>query len=144
MIRFILLQRYNKKCTYASKARIFWKISDSIYWSNFSATRWKVTYIRVCRGIDSEGGAFFQKCERAIVCSASSERSYEGIGFNRDVIVWMLKPRQMFEGTTKNTHTQVKRVNISKKDRYIYLQYHSTALQEFTHSWVVGCIAKRY
>ena len=46
-------------------------------------------------------------CARTVVCSAFCERSYEGIGFNRDVIVRRLKPRQMFEGTTKNAHMQV-------------------------------------
>ena len=37
---------------------------------------------------------------------AGLKRTGEQKGFNRDVIVWMLKPRQMFEGTTKNVHTQ--------------------------------------
>ena len=46
-------------------------------------------------------------CERAGVWAAFCERSYEGIGFNEDGIVQGLKPRQMFEGTTKFADVQI-------------------------------------
>ena len=50
-------------------------------------------------------------CERTGVWAAFYERSYEGIGFNEDGIVQGLKPRQMFEGTTKFAELQI----LSKK-----------------------------
>ena len=46
-------------------------------------------------------------CERTGVWAAFYERSYEGIGFNEDGIVQGLKPRQMFEGTTKFADVQI-------------------------------------
>ena len=46
-------------------------------------------------------------CERTGVWAAFCERSYEGIGFNEDGIVQGLKPRQMFEGTTKFADVQI-------------------------------------
>ena len=43
----------------------------------FSATRWKLAYIRVAEGLIQKAEPIFQKCERAIVCPAFRERSYE-------------------------------------------------------------------
>ena len=47
-------------------------------------------------------------CERTGVWAAFRERSYEGIGFNEEGIVLGLKPRQMFEDTTKFADVQEK------------------------------------
>ena len=55
-----------------------------------------------------DGGVFMNYCERTGVWAAFSERSYEGIGFNEDGIVLGLKPRQMFEDTTKFADVQEK------------------------------------
>ena len=66
-----------------------------------------------------------------------SERSYEGIGFNRDGIVLGLKPRQMFEGTTKNANMQenVQFLFRSRGERYVVKRH------ELRHS--ISCYKKK-
>ena len=53
-------------------------------------------------------GIFMNYCERTGVWAAFRERSYEGIGFIEEGIVLGLKPRQMFEDTTKFADVQEK------------------------------------
>ena len=64
---------------------------------------------------------FVNNSSRTGVCTASCERSYEGIGSQL--------PRQMFEGTTKNAHTQVKREKIAKIiDFVLFFTHHSSLI----------------
>ena len=56
-----------------------------IYYSMLTQTRLKAEQL------DSRWlgvNRIFKKCERAVVCPASCERSYEGIGFNGNDMVW--------------------------------------------------------
>ena len=85
---------------------------DSIYVIRYTALAQACLKAKCWRVDDKVQTGFLINFERAVVCSAFCERSYEGIG-----VCGRLggKPRQMFEGTTKNAYTQEKREIICER-----------------------------
>ena len=94
------LQRYNKKCTYASTLTLFLK-NNRFYLLNMPFTfmteaclwEWRVSGIFIRRS-----RIFQKKCGRAVVWAAWCERTFGGIG----------KAKAASEGTKNNAHMQGK------------------------------------
>ena len=77
---------------------------DSIYVIRYTALAQACLKAKCWRVDDKVQTGFLINFERTEVCPAFCESSYEG-----------MRSRQMFEDTTKNAHTQVKRENNIRK-----------------------------
>ena len=106
------LQRYDKKCTYASQASLFWKIIDLSIEAVPLLLVGNSAFIRVCRGADSQGRPYFSKNERTGVWAALSESSYGGIGFDCDGILrGLIKAKADVRSTLFLTYTNITSLN---------------------------------
>ena len=107
-----MLQRYYKKCTYASKASIFFENNRFYLLNQFLCYSLEACLHKSGRGADSEGAAYFQKsASDAVVWAAFRERTFGGIAKSNSLSFFYenncLFSKAASEGTTVSLNARV-------------------------------------